>query len=295
MSRFSMLLLSSLLLATGPVWGQQTSATPADAAAASAKPAPAEPQPVDTRRLLPDLPPAPAGEPTRIGGKISHLDVVQDILVVEPFGGGKVKMLFDGRTTIYRGTAKVMPQELKENERVAVETVLDGSQIFARSIHILTQAPQGQSSGQIINYREARDLLQIRDPVSANAVSVQLGPSTVVVRKGHPASRKELRPGALVSVEFLPDNDGHAQARQISILAEPGTSFVFAGRVTHLDLSTGLLVLTDPRDQKAYEIHFDPDLLPVPANLQQGADVSVTADFDGSRYIARKLAINQRP
>lgn len=294
MNRFSLLLLSSLLLVSGPVWGQQSTAPPADAAPTPAQPAPAQPQPVDTRKLLPDLAPAPSGAATRIGGKISHLDVVQDKLVIEPFGGGKVNVMFDGRTTIYRGAAKVMPQELKENERVSVETVLDGSQIFARSIHILTQAPQGESNGQILSYRAHGDLLEVRDPVSAKAVSVQLGPSTVLLQQGRAATRKELRPGALVSIEFLPDSDGHALARQISILAQPGTSFVFAGRVTYLDLSTGLLVLTDPRDQKAYEIHFDPDILRVPANLQQGADVSVTADFDGSRYIARKVAINQR-
>ncbi len=294
MSRFWMLLLSSLLMVSDPLWSQQPAAASAGAAPASAK-APAEPKGVDTRRLLPDLPPAPGGEATRIGGTISHLDRVQDMLVIEPFGGGKVKVLFDGRTAIYRGPAKVMPQELRENERVAVETVLDGSQIFARSIRILAQAPQGESSGQVISYRASHDRLEIRDPVSARAVSVQLGPSTVLLRQGQTATRKELRPGALVSVEFLPDNEGHALARQISILAEPGGSFLFAGRVTHLDLSTGLLVLTDPRDQKVYEIQFNPDVLPVPANLQPGANVSVTADFDGSRYVARKVAINQRP
>jgi hypothetical protein len=81
-------------------------------------------------------------------------------------------------------------------------------------------------------------------------------------------------------------------ASKIVILAVPGTAFVFVGNVTSLDLHSGLLVLVDPRDDKRYEVSFDSARFPMSHELHEGTDLTVTADFDGARYVASKIAIN---
>jgi hypothetical protein len=101
-----------------------------------------------------------------------------------------------------------------------------------------------------------------------------------------------LQKGALVSVQLRPDGDGKGLAHQVTILANPGETFVFAGRVTDLDLHSGLLVLLDPRDQKTYELRFDPAAIHISNDLQQGAEVTATAGFDGSRYFAKSVTVN---
>jgi hypothetical protein len=67
---------------------------------------------------------------------------------------------------------------------------------------------------------------------------------------------------------------------------------VFVGNVTSLDLHSGLLVLVDPRDDKRYEVSFDSARFPMSHELHEGTDLTVTADFDGARYVASKIAIN---
>jgi len=51
-------------------------------------------------------------------------------------------------------------------------------------------------------------------------------------------------------------------------------------------------VLVDPRDDKRYEVSFDSARFPMSHELHEGADLTVTADFDGARYVASKIAIN---
>lgn len=241
---------------------------------------------------LPELPPLPVGKATRIGGTISSLDRVRDTFAIEPFGAGQVRIVFDPRTRIDRDGLKVSPRDLRDGQRVSLDTVLDGTQIFARNIHILAQWPQGESRGQVLDYETDKDELLLRDAISPQTVRLKFAPYTVVLRDGRAVSRQQLRPGTLVAVQFLSDSEGRAFARQVSILAMPGKDFVFWGLLTHLDLRTGLLVVTDPRSQKTYEIHFDPNVLPVPSNLRQGAHVTITANFEGSRYVATALTVD---
>jgi hypothetical protein len=63
----------------------------------------------------------------------------------------------------------------------------------------------------------------------------------------------------------------------------------------YLDLNRGLLALVDPRDNKSYNVHFDPAARQWTRDLQQGADVTVQADFDGKRYEARAITVNWAP
>ena len=53
----------------------------------------------------------------------------------------------------------------------------------------------------------------------------------------------------------------------------------------------GNLVVLDPRDEKSYQIHFDPGPIPASRSLHPGSEVSVTANFDGTQYVANQITI----
>jgi hypothetical protein len=98
--------------------------------------------------------------------------------------------------------------------------------------------------------------------------------------------------GALISVEFTSDKRGRGVASQIVILATPGSTFVFSGSLSSLDMRSGLLVLVDPRNNKTYQIYFDPAQLPTSRDLHEGDNVRVTAKYDGTRYLASVLTVD---
>jgi hypothetical protein len=102
-----------------------------------------------------------------------------------------------------------------------------------------------------------------------------------------------LTTGSLVAVKFSSEGNGHEIAREISILALPGTRYTFAGQVVHVDLRTGLLVINSSTDHKTYEVYLDPSLSP-DENLHTGAVVTVITNFEGSRYVARALSIDSQ-
>jgi hypothetical protein len=102
-----------------------------------------------------------------------------------------------------------------------------------------------------------------------------------------------LTTGSLVALKFSSEGNGHEIAREISILALPGTRYTFAGQVVHVDLRTGLLVINSSTDHKTYEVYLDPSLSP-DENLHTGAMVTVITNFEGSRYVARALSIDSQ-
>src|SRR5579863_3285059 len=79
-----------------------------------------------------DLPPGPRGNSTVIGGAIRGVDLVRDQFTLNVFGGRTMKVLFDQRTQVYRDGAKTAPRDLRIGEHVSVETMLDGTAVFAR-------------------------------------------------------------------------------------------------------------------------------------------------------------------
>ena len=62
--------------------------------------------------------------------------------------------------------------------------------------------------------------------------------------------------GSLVVMKFNAEGNGHEVAREISILAFRGAQYTFVGQVLHIDLRTGLLVLSSSTDHKTYEIYL---------------------------------------
>jgi hypothetical protein len=241
---------------------------------------------------LPDLLPQPKGKATLVGGTIFKVDRVRDQMTLNIFGGGKTRILFDARTHIYRDGVLTSPADLKNGARVYVDTVLAGVDIFAQNIRVRTQDATGQGSGQVASYDARTGVLVLNDAISPRQLKLKMLPSTVVSRDGQAASSSELRAGTLVSVTFLPDGNGQPAAHTISILAAPGSTFVFVGRLIHLDLHLGLMVVIDPRDQKTYEISFDPSVTAVVDNLREGATVEAVTRFDGARYMASAIKID---
>lgn len=241
------------------------------------------------------LPPPPSGKATVIGGSIRDVDPVQDEITLKVFGGHSMKILFDARTRFYRNGVRTPLRDLRAGEHASVETVLDGTHIFARSIHILSQAPEGQCQGQVVSYDPGSRELRVSPALSREPITIRVPAGTPIVRGGQNASASAgsngLESGSLVSVTFASGSDGRGIAKKIEILAAPGSSFVFTGNITFLDMHAHEMVVTDAKDGSSYKISFDPSQFSVSRQLHEGDRVKVTATFDGHRYVANAISI----
>ncbi len=249
---------------------------------------------LDPASLLPDLPSLPRTNASLVGGTIEKLDRVRAQIMVHTFGGGSMRIAFDPRTHIYHDGVLASASDLRQGDRVYVDTILDGNTVFARSIRLRTTTVAGEGQGIVTSFRSDTGELLIRDSLSPRPLRVRLTPQTQFMDHGHAASASELVTGTLVAVKFGPQQDGTDVAREVSVLAVPGASFTFVGLVTAVDLRLGLLALTSPADHKNYEIYLDPSVVAVDDNLRPGVDVTVLSRFDGSRYVARSVAINSK-
>jgi hypothetical protein len=242
---------------------------------------------------LPDLPPMPQGKSTVIGGTVREVDGVRDQITLGVFGAKAMKILFDERTQVYRDGMKIPLRDLRAGDHVSVETMLDGTTVFARSIHMLSLLAEGECQGQVLKYDRSSGELLVRDLLSPEPIKLHVSAGTTILREGQETSSGDLTAGTLISIHFQADGSGQNLARKIAVLATPGNAFVFAGNLVFLDLRSGLLVLVDPRDNKRYEISFDPSRLTLGRDVQEGRGITVTADFDGVRYSARAVTVNQ--
>ena len=247
---------------------------------------------IDPNSLLPNVPAVPKGKATLVGGTISSLDRVRDLVVIKPFGGHDMKILFDGRTQIWRDGAKASGLDLKIGEKAYVDTILDGTTIFAKNIRVVSKGAFGESRGQIVEFDRSRSEVTLNDNLAANTFKVKIGPGTKIINGGKETSTNTLVAGTLVAVEFSPTADGVAAARQITVLAQPGTSFTFFGKVMYLDMHKGQLAIVDPRDKKNYDVYFNPSTVRINGDLQLDSEVTVNAAFDGSRYSTSAIMVN---
>jgi hypothetical protein len=248
--------------------------------------------------FLPSLPSAPAGKTTVIGGVIRSIDPVLDQMTLNVYGNGKpMKVLFDERTKFYRDGVKTPLDDMKPNDHASVETLLDGDDVFAVSVHMLSQSPQGEFVGQVLGFDPRNGEVTLRNTLSGAPIKLRVEPRTTIARMGQPAfastvtGTSDLMLGALISAKFEGDSRGTAVADSISILAIPGSGFYFSGNVTFLDLHAGMMAITDPRDQRNYTIAFNPSLIPASHSLLLGSRVGVTASFNGKQYVASKLEV----
>jgi hypothetical protein len=252
---------------------------------------------LDPASLLPDLPELPRAKASLIGGTVDHLDRVRDQLTVQVFGGGKMRISFDPRTHVFDNGAEASLSALRRGDRVYVDTILDGSTVFARTIRVKTTGMTGESQGTVVSYRADKGELMLRDALSPQPLKIRVTSQTQLTQGDHAFSAGELTAGTLVAVKFGTQNTNGGRgdvAREINVLALPGASFTFAGRVTAVDLRLGILVIDSSTDHKTYEISFDPALATQADTLRPDTNVTVVTQFEGDRYVARTLTVNSQ-
>jgi hypothetical protein len=241
-------------------------------------------------------PPLPKGKPTLIGGLAIHVDQVRNRLMVKPFGGGaKVKMFVDERSHIYRDGTETTVLGIHKGDRVYVDTMLDGSRVFAKNVRVVTQAQTAQMRGQVMEFNPGKGILTIRDQLSVKPVNFAVNPETKYrSSNGSTIVAGDLQPGSLATVQFTANgHDYNPVAREVSVLAKPGESYVFSGIVLSLDMSTSSLAVRNRSDQQTYELRFNSSALPDPRALKIGSDITAQAVFDGKEYKANNIEIEK--
>jgi hypothetical protein len=243
-----------------------------------------------------DAPPVPRTTTTLVGGTISSVDRLRNRMTVHVFGGNRWTVNFDERTHIFHNGAETTQLALKKGERVYVDTQLDNNKhdIFARNIRVGVAALPADADGQIIAVDPKHNELTLRDSLNSVPVRFAVDPETRISHGQTPAAFKDVKPGTLVHVRFSASSPNRGLAREVSIVAAPGSTFTFAGKVTFLDLHRGLLAVQNATDDRNYEIHFSPDVVTDRNNLGVGRDVLVRATFEGTRYTAQSVNLTRK-
>jgi len=286
-----------LMLLPAVVMSQSSSSPgaqePKPAQAQPAQPAPVQGEPSENDPLL-DVPPLPKGKVTLVGGTVRSIDQIRNRMTVEPFGGGKMKFVFDERTHIYRDGQETTQLAIKKGDRVYVDSQLDGPRVFARNIRVVTQTMPADADGQLLRFDPQSGQLSMRDRLSSQPIRFRVTNDTQILRPNEQAgSAADLQPGSLVSVQFAPERANRGVAQKVTVLAVPGAAFRFAGTVTHLDLKTSTIAIENATDGKNYEIAFDRASVEGRDDLAVGAEVTVVAVFQGDKYLAREIAVTQ--
>jgi hypothetical protein len=242
-----------------------------------------------------DPPPFPKGITTLVGGVISGIDPIRNHLTVSVFGGGHWTIFYDERTHIFRSGAEATSFSLKKGERVYVDTMLDnnGRDIFARNIRVGVAQPPALVDGQIIDFDPSRSLVTLRDTINTVPVHFSVDNDTRISDGLKLATVRDLAPGSLVRVKFAPERANRGLAREITIIAKPGSSHTFAGPITFLDMHRGILAVRNRLDDKTYDLHFTPRI-GAAADLAVGAEVQVTATFTATEYSIQQIVVTRR-
>lgn len=282
---FSVLLMLSFAGFAVP-GGAQTSANPPQAAASAQPSAAAQRENYDP---LLDLPPLPNHTVTLLGGTVVRLDEIMNHMVLQPFGSKqKVSVAFDSRTHFYQDGKAIGEKDVKQGQRVYVDSMLNGSKVFAKTIWIRSTMESGIGQGQIMGFDSRHQTLTVRDELSNQPLHMQLTSATIIRKGDQPASASELVDNALVALSFGPQR----QLEQITILATPGTIFTFAGPVTYVDMSRHMIAIDNRSDSKKYDIYVTTIADSLLRQIRQGMDVNVSAAFDGNQYDARSLEVS---
>jgi hypothetical protein len=239
-----------------------------------------------------DLPPLPKdSRVSLIGGRIVSIDRILDRIELQPFGGKKTDLAFDVRTQFFRDGARIAAKDIRPGDRVYADTLLDNNRrVFAKSIRVVTRLRDNdRGHGQVVSYDPGSGKLVMRDELLSRPLTLHLTRDTVIRKDQGQGSINDLKAGSLIAVSFTPGGEG--LVKEVSVLAVPGTSFVFAGPITHLDLASHLLIVANKTDGKTYEIDYDPGRLQINKDVREGSEVNVDATFDGQRYVAQNVSL----
>jgi hypothetical protein len=244
-----------------------------------------------------DPAPVPRTTTTMVGGIITGVDRLRNKMIVHVFGGGHWTVNFDERTHIFHNGRETTQLAIKKGERVYVDTQLDNNKhdIFARNIRVGVAELPADADGQIIAIDAKHNELTLRDTLNSVPVRFAVDPETRISNGQTPAAFKDVKPGALVHVRFAASSPNRGLAREVSIIAVPGSTFTFAGKITFLDLHRGLIAVQNSTDDKNYEIHFAPSAVTNRNELGVGRDVLVRATFEGARYMAQSVNPTRAP
>jgi hypothetical protein len=242
-------------------------------------------------------PPLPSTKATLIGGIAESVDRVRNHITLRPFGGKKMKLAFDERTRFFRNGVETTFAGVKKGDRIYVDTQLDGATVFARNVRVRNEQEAADARGQVMSVEGGR--IGVRDDLSGQTVTFVADGNTHIVKNGQTAALADVKEGSLVNVKFKPERGDRGAAQEIALIAAPGDTFTFNGRITHLDMAHGLLAVQNQTDNRNYEISFDPNA-EGHDELGVGEDVNVNAMFDGTRYMAKtyrvtKTAQNEKP
>lgn len=235
-----------------------------------------------------DLPQLPHKTVTLIGGTVVKVDEIMNHMVVQPFGSKqKMNVAFDTRTHFYRDGKAITERDIKQGERIYLDSMLNGSRVFAKNIWIQGTMENGIGQGQILDFDAGKQVLTVRDELSSQPLKMHLSSSTAIRKGEQAASANDLVQGALVSLTFGPNRE----LQQVTVLATPGTTFTFAGQVTYVDMSRKMIAIDNRSDRKKYDVYVSAIPENVLRQMREGADVNVSAVFDGNKYDARSLAV----
>jgi len=243
------------------------------------------------------IPALPAGKSTILGGSIRGVDPVLDRFTLNIVGEKPLRILFDERTQLFLDGKKISLRDLRPAEHASVQTTLDGTSVFAISIHILSQLQQGAYTGEVASYNPGTGDLDLVTGEGSDSIRVHVSADTTFARKGQgsftstPASIADLQRGSLVAIQFAPDGKGRGAATEITFLATPGSQFVFSGSVISLDMQAGKMVILDPRNNQTYQIAFESGSIPLLQNLHPGQQVRVATQYNGTQYLARDVTL----
>lgn len=290
---FRLNLILSFMLLTGFLCAQVTPVTvpPSgdDAAANRAKAISRE-----NHDPLLDLPTLPRNKVTLLGGLVTSADAISNRISIRPFGAKrKLQVHFDIRTHFYLDSKPASEKDLREGQRVYVDTMLNGEKIFAKSVWIQNSVSTGSGRGQVMSYDRGSGMLTLRDELSSMPETFHLT-STSVIRNGNQTSSvAELEPGSLVALTFGAQEGTAGVVREVTLLARPGAEYTFNGRVTFIDLSNKMIALDNETDSKNYQIYFESLPATMLQSLREGSQIGISAVFNGTRYVARKFEMGQ--
>ena len=277
-------------------------------AAAQTAPAPSQPQtkvlipesdaaaansPAESNDPLLSVPPMPKGKTTLIGGQVHTIDQIRNRMDLDSFGGGHLRVHVDESTHFYRDGVATTQLAVRKGDRVYADTMLDNTRVFARNVRVNTGVTAANASGQIERFDAKSGSLTLRDQIAARPVTFMVDQNTSLIAEKNSGvnsvTRNDLRPGALIAVKFAPSGN-RGIAREISVLALPGSVFTFVGRVTNLDMR-GLVSVDNQSDQKNYDIRFNPVQARPNKSIAVGSSVIVKATFDGRNYEAQSIEV----
>ena len=229
-----------------------------------------------------------------IGGTVKSIDQIRDNMTVHVYDAGTMRVKFDQRTHFYRDGKETTQLTVKKGDRVYLDTQLFEGKVFAKNVQVESGSRSADASGQIVSFNRKTGDMVVQDQLAGSTVKFRVDPQTTIKQGDAKTTASALRPGSLIAVKFSPRSRSIGAAEEVSILASPGTSFTYFGRVTHLDLHAGLLAIENQADGKVYDIHFD-SATRIPDNLTIGSQVTAVAMFRGNDYVAQSIEVNSGP